>query len=77
MTAAHLGLADPRAYVHLAAMLRQQIADGALITRAACTIAHPPHPRARIRAAHLRQGAADAGMRRAPDPHPRPWLLRD
>jgi hypothetical protein len=26
----HLGLADPRAYVRLAAILRQQIADGTL-----------------------------------------------
>jgi DNA-binding GntR family transcriptional regulator len=30
MTAAHMGPTDPRAYVRLAAMLRQQIADGAL-----------------------------------------------
>src|ERR1700736_2253495 len=44
MTAAHLGLADPRAYVHLAAMLRQQIADGALIPgRPAPSLTHLTH----------------------------------
>jgi len=30
MTSAHTGLADPRAYVRLAAMVRQQIMDGVL-----------------------------------------------
>jgi DNA-binding GntR family transcriptional regulator len=30
MTTAHMDPTDPRAYVRLAAMLRQQIADGAL-----------------------------------------------
>jgi len=30
MVSAHAGLADPRAYVRLAAMLRQQIGDGKL-----------------------------------------------
>jgi len=30
MTSAHDGLADPRAYVRLAALVRQQIADGRL-----------------------------------------------
>ena len=30
MTPAHTGLTDPRAYVRLAAIVRQQIADGTL-----------------------------------------------
>jgi len=30
MVPAHMGLADPRAYVRLAAILRQQIVDGTL-----------------------------------------------
>ena len=30
MVLAHMGLTDPRAYVRLAAILRQQIADGTL-----------------------------------------------
>lgn len=30
MVLAHMGLMDPRAYVRLAAILRQQIADGTL-----------------------------------------------
>jgi len=30
MTPAHLGAADPRAYVRLAAMVREQITDGTL-----------------------------------------------
>ena len=65
MPPTHAGLADPRAYVRVATIVRQQIIDGTLEPGQAGAIDHPPQPGARARAADLQQGAAHAGKRRA------------
>jgi len=49
---AHMGLMDPRAYVRMAAILRQQIADGTL-QPGANSLAHTPQPRVRTRTVYL------------------------
>ena len=77
MPPTHAGLADPRAYVRVATIVRQQIIDGTLKPGQAGAIDHPPRPGARARAADLQQGAAHAGKRGLVDPFPRPRLLRE
>ena len=76
MPPTHAGLADPRAYVRLATIVRQQIIDGTL-EPAGRAIDHPPQPGARARAADLQQGPAHAGKRGLAHPFPRPRLLRE
>ena len=53
MVPPYMGLTDPRAYVRLAAIVRQEIIDGKTTAWWSCTIDHLPQPGARTCTAYL------------------------
>jgi len=68
---------DPRAYVRIAAMIREMISSRVLTPGLARAEHHQAVPRAWPCQADLRKGDAPAGGRRPAAPRPRAGLFRD
>jgi len=68
---------DPRAYMRIAALIREMISSQGTVSGLARAEHHQAVPRARPYQADLRKGDAPAGGRRTATPHPRARILRD